>query len=283
MDYITFGPVHLDVTNLDKSIHFWQNIVGMQRRKSGNPTEMGNSERTLIVLHPDAKTPYKKGYSGLYHVAIHLPGEKELAQLLVRLMKKGWKVGPTDHIIAKSVYVNDPDGINFEFAFETPDRVVEYKFTDDNMKLIDDKGLLRNPIEHLDVDELLNKLNGDISEYPFPDKAIIGHLNLYMANLQTAYDFYKKIGFSEHFFFPRQGWGDLGAGGIVDHRIAVNTWAGLNAPKAPAGTAGLNYFTLKYDTKERLTNVLNNLTNVDMNDDSYFVEDPVGNKIMLRI
>lgn len=137
-------------------------------------------------------------------------------------MKKGWKVGPTDHIIAKSVNVNDPDGINIEFAFETPDRVVKYKITEDDLKVIDDKGRLRNPIEPLDVQELLTHLNGDNSENPFPDKAIVGHVNLHVPNLHNAYDFYKKIGFTEHFIFPRQGWGDLGAGGIVDHRIAVN-------------------------------------------------------------
>jgi len=102
-----------------------------------------------------------------------------------------------------------------------------------------------------------------------------------VANLQAAYDFYKTIGFTEHFFFPRQGWGDLGAGGLVDHRIAVNTWAGINAPKAPAGTAGLKYFTLKYDSKERLHKALGNLSNIMASDEGYLVEDPVGNRIKL--
>jgi len=280
-EIITFGAVNLSVTNLDRSVHFWQDTVGMQVRKPGNPTEVGTSERTLIVLHPEATTPYKRGHSGLYHAAIHLPGEKELAQLLLRLMNKGWKVGPTDHIIAKSVYANDPDGINIEFAYETPNRVVEYKITEDDLKVIDDKGRLRSPIEPLDVQELLTHLNGDDSEHPFPDRAIIGHMNLHVANLQAAYDFYNKIGFTEHFFFPRQGWGDLGAGGLVDHRIAVNTWAGINAPKAPAGTAGLKYFTLKYDSKERLHKVLGNLSNIMASGEGYLVEDPVGNKIKL--
>ena len=282
MEFITFGPAHLNVTDLEKSIHFYRDIVGMQVRKSGNPTEVGTSERTLFVLHPEAKTPFiRRGYSGLYHVAIHLPGEKELAQLYVRLAKENWKVGPTDHIIAKSLYVNDPDGILIEFAFETPNRVVKYKISDNDFKVIDNNGNLRNPIEPLDVQELLSNLNGDSSEHPFPAKAIVGHYNLHVGNLQSAYDFYKKIGFTEHVKIPGQGWGDLGAGGPVDHRIAVNIWSGVNAPKAPEGAAGLRYMILKYDSKQRLTKALDNVSNTVATSEGLLIEDPAGNKILM--
>ena len=104
---------------------------------------------------------------------------------------------------------------------------------------------------------------------------------LHVPNLQDACDFYIKIGFTEHFIFPRQGWGDLGAGGFVDHRIAVNVWAGLNAPKPPTGIAGLYYFTLKYDTEARLMKALNNLKNAEVQGEGYTVTDTGGNKIML--
>jgi len=283
MEFITFGPVHLNVTDLDKSIHFYRNIAGMQVRKSGNPTHVGTSERTLLVLHSDAKTPFRKRHSGLYHVAIHIPTERELAQVLIRLNTKGWKVGPTDHIIAKSLYVHDPDEILIELAVETPNRVVEYKISDFDLKVIDDKGRLRSPIEPLDVQELLSHLTDNNTEASFPEKAIVGHLNLHVPNLQSAYDFYRNIGFTEHFNLPRQGWGDLGAGGIVDHRIAVNVWAGVNAPQAPAGTAGLKYFILKYDTKDRLNRALHSLAISETKDESYLVDDPAGNKIILSL
>ncbi|HTS43158.1 MAG TPA: VOC family protein [Puia sp.] len=283
MEFITFGPVHLNVTDLEKSVLFYRDILGMKVRKTDTPTEVGTSERTLVVLHPDAKIPNRKGHSGLYHFAIHIPTERELAQLFVRLSKKGWRAGPTDHIIAKSVYVKDPDGIDIELAVELPRRVVEYRFTEDEFKVIDDKGQLRSPIEPLDVQELLSHLDDDNTDHPFPEKAFVGHMNLHMPNLQNAYDFYKKIGFTEHFIFPKMGWGDLGAGGLVDHRIAVNTWAGVNAPKTPAGMAGLKYFTLKYDSKERLNKALNNISNEKEQDKENLIEDPAGNKIILVI
>jgi len=281
MEFITFGPVHLNVTNLENSVRFYHDVLGMLVRKSGNPTEVGTTERTLVVLHPDAKFPYRKGHSGLYHFAIHMPTERELAQLFVRVAKKGWRSGPTDHIIAKSVYVNDPDGIDIELSVELPGRVVEYIFTDDEFKVVDDKGKIRSPVEPLDIQELLAHLNGDTSEYLFPDKAFVGHINLHMPNLQNAYEFYKKIGFTEHFIFPNMGWGDLGAGGLVDHRIAVNTWAGINAPKTPAGIAGLKHFILKYDSQERLSKALSNISNTKEQNKEHTVEDPAGNQIIL--
>jgi len=196
MEYITFGPVHLNVTNLNKSIEFWINVVGMQVRKEGNPTEIGTSERTLIMLHPDAETPYKKGYSSIYHLAIHLPSESELARLLLRLMKSGWKISPVDHIIAKSIYANDPDGISIEFAFETPERVRSYEIMEDGLKVIDNEGRLKSPVEALDVQSVLNHLTDYNTNHPFPNETIVGHMNLHVGNLQTAYDFYKKLGFT---------------------------------------------------------------------------------------
>ncbi|MBN8824311.1 MULTISPECIES: VOC family protein [unclassified Spirosoma] len=281
MDFITFGAVHLNVTDISRSINFWRDVVGMQVRSTGETTEIGTAQRTLVVLHPGSKTPYRKGFSGLYHAAIHLPTETDLAQLLVRLATKGWDVAPTDHIIAKSLYVDDPDGINLEFAVETPQRVVEFNATENGVQIVDNQGRFRKPIEPLDVQELLSHLTDKNPERAFPDGAIVGHMNLHVPHLQTAYDFYTRIGFSRHVLIPRQGWGDLGAGGAVDHRIAVNVWAGMNAPKAPEGTAGLRYFTLKYDSQERLSKALSNSTNSQKTPDGYFLEDPAGNKFLI--
>lgn len=281
MQFINFGPVHLSVTDLERSIHFWLDIVGMEIRNNGIPIEVGTSKRTLVFLHPDAKVPKRKGYSGLYHVAIHVPTERELAQQLLRLVNKGWRVAPTDHIIAKSLYLDDPDGINIEFAVETPQRVVRIVKSDNNFQVIDDKGNLKNPIEPLDVKELYTHLVDDSAEHPFPENAIVGHFNLHQPNLNTAYDFYKKLAFTEHVIVPGQGWGDLGAGGVVDHRIAVNVWAGVNAPRTPEGMAGLKFLTMKYDTSERLSNVLSNFPNAEKTEEGFLIQDPAGNRILL--
>jgi len=280
MEFITFGPVHLNVTDLERSIYFYREIVGMQLRKSGIPTEVGTANRTLLVLYPDAKTHVLRGHSGLYHLAIHIPTERELAELLVRMASRRWKIAPTDHIIAKSLYAQDPDGINIEFAVELPSRVAEYKFTDNEFKVIDDRGNIRSPTEPLDVEELFSHLVDKNAGHPLSHGAFIGHMNLHMPVLKPAFDYYKNLGFTGHFLFPNMGWGDLGAGGLVDHRIAVNTWAGLDVPKAPPGTAGLRYFTLNYDSIERFEEAKSKVAG-DKADGGYLVEDPGGNQILL--
>ncbi|HVM89056.1 MAG TPA: VOC family protein [Puia sp.] len=281
MQNINFGEAHLSVTNIQRSIHFWRDIVGMQVRKAGDSIEVGTSARTLIVLHQDATKPKQRGYSGLYHVAIHLETEKDLAQLLLRLTKKGWRTAPTDHIVAKSVYVDDPDGITIEFAVETMHRVTKEIVSEKDFKFIDDNGKLRNPIEPLDVQELYTHLEDDNTEHPFPETAIIGHYNLHQPVLDASYDFYKKMDFIPHVKIDGQVWGDLGAGGVTKHRIAVNLWAGPNAPKTPTNMAGLKFMTVKYDTKERLQKVLANFPEAIKTDNGYWLEDLGGNKILI--
>jgi len=59
----------------------------------------------------------------LYHLAIYPPNEPELARVLARLQQSGHRFGTTDHAVAKSLYVNNPDGIGLEIAIETPERV----------------------------------------------------------------------------------------------------------------------------------------------------------------
>ncbi len=281
MQFINFGEVHLNVTNLERSIQFWHDIVGMTIRKTGTIAELGTSERTLIVLHPAAKKSKAKGYSGLYHVAIHFETETDLAQLLLRLESKGWPTAPTDHIVAKSVYVNDPDGINIEFAAETYHRVTKEIVSANEFRMVDNKGIIRNPIEPLNVEELYIHLVDSRTNHPFPESGIIGHMNLHQPKLQEAYDFYKRLLFTPHVLIPGQVWGDLGAGGITTHRIAVNLWAGANAPKTPENMAGLKYYTLKYKTNSQLQEVIANFATAEKTSDGYFIEDLGGNKILI--
>jgi catechol 2,3-dioxygenase len=281
MQYIHFGEVHLSVTNLEKSVQFWTDIIGMKLRKTGETAEVGTSARTLFVLHPGANITKQKGYSGLYHIAIHVETEAELAQLFLRLKKKGWPMAPTDHIVAKSIYVDDPDEINIELAVETPQRITEEIISVNDFKVVDNNGHLRNPIEPLNISELLMALKDKRDDFPFPESAVIGHMNLHQPRLLEAYEFYKKMDFIPHVLVERQNWGDLGAGGISTHRIAVNLWAGHNAPKTPDSMAGLKYFTLKYDTHERLQKVLAHFPAAEKKEQGYLLEDVGGNKILI--
>ncbi len=80
---------------------------------------------------------------------------------------------------------------------------------------------------------------------------------------------------------PRYSAADLGAGGAFGHRVALNTWQSLNKPQAPEGTAGLRFYTIIFDTHERLKTALQFLSSAQAQKDGYLVSDPSGNKILL--
>jgi catechol 2,3-dioxygenase len=128
-DVIAFGPVHLDIRDLDQSVAFWRNLVGLDgTERNEDSATLGVDGLPLVILHASATQPLAGGYSGLYHLAIHLPSELELARALARVRASGRRFGASDHIVAESVYLNDPDGIGLEIAFETPQRVCSYRW-----------------------------------------------------------------------------------------------------------------------------------------------------------
>ena len=238
---------------------------------------LGIDGAPLVVLHRVANSPVQRGYSGLFHLAIHLPNESELARVLARLQASGQRFGASDHIVAKSLYLNDPDGIGLEIAFETPERVRSFRWDEgsEGPLVIDPEGRRRRGVEPLDIHELLAKLpNGD-SKRPLPSGTIVGHLQFQVGDLEASYRFYRdKIGLIPSMYAPWSGYGDLGAGGRVAHRIALNTWQGAGVPPRPIGMAGMRSFTMRFESHERLMEVVAGIGNAESRDGGFLARDP---------
>ena len=118
-DFITFGLVHLEVRDAERTARFWEVLAGFERRKTdGDSMEVGTADETLLVLHGCAGALYKQGHSGLYHIAIHSPHARDFARLLKRFRDLKYPIAPTDHTLPKAIYLDDPDGINIEFTLE---------------------------------------------------------------------------------------------------------------------------------------------------------------------
>ncbi len=277
----SFGPIHLSVTDGAQSARFWQDIVGLSMLKSGRFLEFGSTRKALIVLHPTATSKFKNGYSGLYHLAIHLPNAREFARVLLRLIRSGWPISPTDHIMSKSIYLEDPDGITIEFALETPERLGKFNLESGRFEVIDAEGLTKPATGPLDIEEALSALPDKNIVKDIPEESKIGHVHLYVGNLKTTFDFYRKLGFTENLFYPKFGLADLSAGGAFKHRIAINTWQGLGVTQAPKGTAGMEYFIIKFDSRSRLQKAVSNLDNPEKIDAGYLTHDPSGNALVL--
>jgi catechol 2,3-dioxygenase len=251
----TFGPVHL-VTDADRSLSFWRDRVGLQiRDRQADALSLGTDRETLLVLHPVATSPARPGYAGLYHLAIHLPNEGEFARVLARLFDRRTFMSPTDHVMSKAIYLDDPDGIGLELTLETPERMRSMRMTPTGPEVIDASGQRRSGREPLDVREVLGALpDGDLTR-PLPTGTTIGHMHLHVGNIAAGHRFYRdSLGFIDANDF---GSGvDFHANGRFKHRLAINTWQGTGVTQPPAGTTGLRHFTIRFDSPKRLQTTL---------------------------
>jgi catechol 2,3-dioxygenase len=184
--------------------------------------------------------------------------------------------------MSKAIYMEDPDGITVEVTLETPDRLERIEFGNRGPVAIDKDGTVRSASAPLDVESVLSALPDHDLGRGLPDDTKVGHVHLYISNLDAANQFYKGLGFLQNMYQPQLGAADLGAGGAFGHRVAINTWQSLNKPQAPEGTAGMRYYTIVFDSAERLKKALQSLPAVQEQNDGYLVSDPSGNKVLLK-
>lgn len=277
----SFGAIHLNNTSIEKAIGFWTKIGGMKvRTRSATSAEFGTETGTLVVVHQTAKSAFKKGYSGIYHFAIHLPDKQEFAKTLYRLQRNGYPHSPTDHTMTQSLYLDDADGITVEFAFETPERFKRV-ISEGGLFMEDADGTIRSASGPLDTEAVLKNLTDKDLTNSIAVGSKIGHVHFSANDVTKSNEFYRTIGFTQFNYFPQYMYADLGAGGIYQHRIAMNSWHGKNKPLAPKENAGLEHYQIVFNSKEQLQKAVAALTNIEKNGDEYWTSDPTGNKLLL--
>ncbi|RRA47689.1 VOC family protein [Acidipila sp. EB88] len=281
-DFITFGPVHLEVRDVERTAHFWQELAGLERRATdGGLIEDGTKDATLLVLHGGARTSYKQGHSGLYHLAIHAPNARDFARMLKRFIDLDYPIAPTDHTFSKAIYLDDPDGIKIEFTLETPERFRGVRPVGNRLAFIGADGVERPGAYALDLEKVFDAYEPGSEREPAADGTKIGHIHLYVGNLDQSHEFYRSLGMQSARYWPPMQVADLGAGGPFKHRIAINTWQGINAPPAPIGTARMRHFEMQVTTSEHLQAALMANPHAVDSDNCYELIDPAG--IKLRI
>ncbi len=252
-DVLAYGPVHLEVTDPARSADFWQGVLGLVPvAREGDGLALGAAEQPLVVLHPGATEGTRAGHSGLYHLALHVPSAADFADVMTRVARQGWPQAPTDHITHWATYLDDPDGIQVEVAFETLDRVVRYEAGPGWPVIIDRDGRSRGAVEPLDVEHVLGHGRPAGGDAPMPHGTVVGHLHLHVRQLEEAQAFFEHVlGMTRNVAAPAIGFADLSLGGDFPHRMAVNTWQRPGLPR-PGGTAGLRHAELRWrDAGER--------------------------------
>src|SRR5215218_6660967 len=84
---LALGPAHLTVTDLDRAVAFYGDVVGLRvERRDAGTAALGSADgRELLVLVEDPAARPPGRHAGLYHVALLYPSRLELARALRRI------------------------------------------------------------------------------------------------------------------------------------------------------------------------------------------------------
>ena len=150
------GHVHLRVSDLERSIAFYRDVLGfeLQQRMGEQAAFLGaggyHHHIGLNTWGSKGATPPPSGHTGLFHAAILYPTRRALAEALVSLHEAGVELdGASDHGVSEALYLRDPDDNGLELYWDRPRE--EWP--------TDDDGELRMYTRRLDVDELLGELS----------------------------------------------------------------------------------------------------------------------------
>jgi catechol 2,3-dioxygenase len=241
--HITLGEVKLKVSQLDRSIQFYKEVVGLtvmkhdEEKRAASFTADG--QHTLLVLEevPNAVVPQRRSNAGLYHFAILLPDRPSLSLALRNLIQTGIHIGQADHLVSEALYIADPDNNGIEIYADRPR--AEWKR--------DAGGNYVMATDPLAIESLLAESEG-LEWNGLPQGTVIGHIHLHVGDLRTSRAFYEgKLGFDVVGDYAQMSAVFVSAGGY-HHHIGMNIWAGVGAVLPPANTVGLSYYTIVFPT-----------------------------------
>ena len=116
-----------------------------------------------------------------------LPDRRELARAIGRLYALRYPNYPTDHIMTKTTYLDDPEGQNIELYADTPEDGI-FGFDNGNFIARRANGASSDGREPLDVEALFRELMPDDQlDQPMPSGTKLGHVHLYVANLDATH------------------------------------------------------------------------------------------------
>ena len=118
----------LFVTDAERSARFYCEIFGMYevlRQPPASaiflrlPRSDNHHDLGLFAVGASAPEP-PRGATGLYHLAWQVETITDLAHMRAALQNAGSFTGEADHGATKSIYGQDPDGIQFEVMWMLP-------------------------------------------------------------------------------------------------------------------------------------------------------------------
>lgn len=121
------GHVHLKVSDLERSVTFYQDMLGFELTQrygeSAAFLSFGGYHHHLGLNTWQSKggAPAPARSPGLFHFAILYPTQRDLAVAFKRLVDRGMKLdGAADHGVSLALYLHDPDENGIELYWDRP-------------------------------------------------------------------------------------------------------------------------------------------------------------------
>jgi catechol 2,3-dioxygenase len=261
------GPVELTVSDLDRSLDYYRDAIGLGVREQGAGRASLGGDSELLVLHEQPGAQPAPRNTGLFHFALLLPERRDLARWLAHALREEVPMtGASDHFVSEALYLRDPDEHGIEIYADRPREVWEGQ-------------VARMTTEPLDLENLLGEL-ADPETEPFeglPGGTVMGHVHLQVAEIPETLRFYRDLlGFDLMASYGSQA-AFLSAGGY-HHHLGANTWESAGAPRPPAGTAALRRATIVLPDQDECDRILGRI-----GVEGPEVVDPSGNALLLAV
>jgi catechol 2,3-dioxygenase len=265
---LRLGAVHLIVTNVDRSVAWYQRALGLRvHRHEAAEAELGDGVETTIVLHEDSQAQPAGRHAGLYHYALLYPSREELARAAMRLAATQTPIqGASDHRTHEAIYLPDPDGNGIELAADRP-----------REEWPSDLGYYRGPAP-LDFDSLLTSIAGEDPRSLIGEGLRMGHVHLHVGDVDEALAFYRDM-----LGFELQA--NLGTAAFVSvggyhHHLGFNVWNGHGVSGPPPHTVGLHHWTIQLPTDADLAEVRARVEAAGATvEDGFVIRDPWGTAV----
>jgi len=121
------GHVHLKVSDLDRSLSFYSDLLGFKvTQRYGTEAiflAAGDYHHHvgLNIWYSQGNPPAPTHSPGLFHSAFLYPERKDLAEICKRLLEHGYPLtGAADHGVSEALYLDDPDGNGVELYWDKP-------------------------------------------------------------------------------------------------------------------------------------------------------------------
>ena len=271
---VRLGQVRLQVSDLQRSIEYYEGTIGLRVRSRGEGTAVlaaFGDDTPLVELQEErgAAAVPPQGRLGLYHFAILLPDRAALGRFVAHLAERGARAGASDHLVSEALYLRDPDGLGIEVYADRP----RSSWAAAGREILMDTA-------PLDLQAVMRAAGGEPWR-GMPAGTRIGHVHLHVADLERAAGFYHAALGLDKIVWSYPGALFLSAGGY-HHHLGVNTWAGPRAAQPGEGDARLLEWRMHLRAPEAAAASLREAGHaVSATDDGFLVADPWGTSLHL--